>query len=253
MKKVYVKTKTPSAKTVLKRPYIAATVIGASVCAIALSFAIKEPVNKNAEINTEISEPSGILNATPTTTEPPMQEIVIPSTDEVINPDRQEIPSAVANKDTDTIVSEESVSVGLFGNRNDIKLMMPVDGEIMKEFSGNKPVKSKTLGDWRIHSGIDIKADKRTEVKASADGKIVYAGRDGLTGHTISIDHGNGIISTVYNLETSESVSEGQTVKSGDVIGLVGASAPIEIADDSHIHFEVKIDNEYVNPKDYIK
>ena len=238
MKKAYVRTKTPSAKTVLKRPYIAATIISAAICAIVLSVAVGEP-DKNVPEEILIEETKSAAKPTITPIEVPE-----PSTEnEVVVPSEEEVYEAV----------EESVNVGLFGDGGDLKMIRPADGEILKDYSDGKPVKSKTMGDWRAHNGIDIKADVGTDVRASASGEVLEAYTDNLTGATIKISHGHGVVSTVYNLENCESVAVGQKVKEGDVIGKVGSSAKIELLEESHIHFEITKDGEIQDPKNYFK
>ncbi|MBQ3181569.1 MAG: M23 family metallopeptidase, partial [Clostridia bacterium] len=133
----------------------------------------------------------------------------------------------------------------------DVRITMPVSGDIINEFSGTKPVKSKTLGDWRVHSGIDIKAPKGEAVCAPADGKIIEAYNSKLTGNTVSIEHDGGLVSTLYNLE-SIAVETGNKVKSGEKIGTVGTSAALESLEEPHVHFELKKEGKTVNPKDYI-
>ena len=63
MKKAYVKVKSKSATSILKRPYIAATIIGAAICAIALSFAVKPPETDKTEKGTTLSAASSVPEA----------------------------------------------------------------------------------------------------------------------------------------------------------------------------------------------
>lgn len=255
MKKAYVKVKNKSAGSVLKRPYIAATIIGAAVCAIALSFKVKLPETGEINNKTTLSAASEVpKDAENTPAAPHSEEVPKQASVEARGAALPKSEAAGTNADAAAAPEKnEDVSVGMFGKADNINLIKPVDAEIIKAYSDTKPVKSKTLGDWRIHSGIDIKAEKGTEVKAAADGKVITAHEDSLTGHTISIDHGNGLVSTVYNLESSDKVSEGQEVKSGDIIGTAGASAAIEMLDDPHIHVELTKNGELVNPEEYMK
>lgn len=249
MKKVYVKTKTPSAKTILKRPYIAATIIVASVCAIILSLSVKTP-------DTNVEEKENVLSLIEDKPKenpaPEPKELPLPSENEVLPP--KELPEiSVPNQESIQSADEDSVSVGIFSGGKKLSLLKPAEGEIMKPFSDTKPIKSETLGDWRIHTGVDIRAEKGTDVKAVSDGKVISAKKDTLTGYTIVIDHGNGVISTTYNLESADMVSEGQDVKKGDVIGKVGESATIEMSDAHHIHFEIIENGKFLNPEDYFE
>ena len=129
----------------------------------------------------------------------------------------------------------------------------PIEGEIIKEFAKNNLIYSETLKEWTTHFGIDIKAEKASVVKATADGTVKYIKNDPRYGLTIIIEHSNGFESLYANLLTTEFVSEGEKVKAGQTIGTVGESSIYEIVDESHLHFEILKNNENVNPTDYIK
>lgn len=129
----------------------------------------------------------------------------------------------------------------------------PVEGEVTTNFAKDTLIYSETLQEWVTHNGIDIKADKTTIVKASADGTIKSIKNDPRFGITVVIEHVNGY-STIYaNLLTAEFVKEGEEVKQGQTIGTVGNTATFEIADEPHLHFEILKDNEYVDPNLYLK
>ena len=119
------------------------------------------------------------------------------------------------------------------------KLMLPVQGEIIVTYAKDTMVFSKTMNDWRIHEGIDIKGDVGTQVKAGADGIVEKAYKDDKLGFTIIINHGNGIQTKYCNLSSIDMVKEKQAVKMGDVIGGIGETAAYESADLPHLHFEV--------------
>lgn len=129
----------------------------------------------------------------------------------------------------------------------------PVEGEILREFAKEKLVYSETLQEWITHNGIDIKADKTTVVKSSAEGKISSIKNDPRYGLTVTIEHDNGFKSIYANLLTAEFVTEGEVVQTGQTIGTVGNTATFEILDEPHLHFEIIKDGEYVDPTIYIK
>lgn len=129
----------------------------------------------------------------------------------------------------------------------------PVEGEVIREFAKDKLVYSETLGEWITHNGIDIKAEKTTVVKASAEGKVSSIKNDPRYGLSIVITHNNGFQTVYANLLTAEFVTEGETVESGQTLGTVGTTASFEALDDSHLHFEMTKDGEYVDPNIYIK
>ena len=129
----------------------------------------------------------------------------------------------------------------------------PIAGEVMKEFAKDSLIYSETLKEWTTHLGIDIKAERATVVKASADGTVKDIKNDPRFGLTIIIEHSNGFETRYANLLTTEFVSEGERVKAGQTIRTVGDSAVYEIVDESHLHFEILKDSENVNPSEYIK
>jgi len=132
--------------------------------------------------------------------------------------------------------------------RSRAPIIMPVEGEIGEPFSSGELVKSKTLGVWKTHDGIDIKAPLGTEVKAMTSGTVNEVFADPLWGISVIIDHGDGILGCYFGLDKNVSVSVGQEVSSGDVIGAVGNTAEIEIAEGPHLHFGVRKNGEWIDP-----
>ncbi len=130
---------------------------------------------------------------------------------------------------------------------------MPLSGAVLTAFSGDEVIKSKTLGDWMMHTGTDLAAPLDTPVKAVASGKITEVKTDEMWGNTVTIAHENGIESYYANLNDAVRVTVGQTVRLGDVLGTVGESAEIEGAEETHLHFGIKKDGEWVDPVQFIE
>jgi len=132
--------------------------------------------------------------------------------------------------------------------------VLPVDGIINIDFSDTVPVFSQTMNDYRTHLGVDISASLGSDVKAVADGVVTNVWEDPFMGTCISIEHTGNAVSIYKNLDPSvkEGVIIGASVKSGDVIGAVGESAMNEIADEPHLHYELKVDNKHVDPKQHL-
>ena len=151
----------------------------------------------------------------------------------------------VENDNLETVASTEEAKDPVF--------TVPVQGEIIREFANDKLVYSETLEEWVSHNGIDIKAEKTTVVKASANGKVSTIKNDPRYGLTVTILHDNGFKTVYANLLTAEFVTEGETVESGQTIGTVGNTATFEILDEPHLHFEILKDNEYLDPSIYLK
>lgn len=158
-----------------------------------------------------------------------------------------------------TSSSSKSVSSGSTSSQttsqasSSVSFAMPLSGDVLNQFSNNELVKSKTMGDWRTHDGVDIKAAKSTPVKACADGTVLEIKEDAMWGVMITIDHGGGYTGYYCNLNTTVNVKKGETVKVGTVIGSVGDTAQCEIAEESHLHLGLKKDGKWVDPMAVIK
>ena len=109
-----------------------------------------------------------------------------------------------------------------------------------------------TMADWRTHDGVDILAQQGEVVVAAGDGEVVSVTQDDLYGTTVVIDHGSGIKTQYSNLADTPTVSPGDKVKGGDVIGSVGKTAICEIGQGSHMHFAMSRDGASVDPTTYI-
>lgn len=134
-----------------------------------------------------------------------------------------------------------------------VNFIKPVDGEISKQYAKENLIYSKTLEEWTTHLGIDIKANKTTVVKASADGKVKSIKNDPRYGLSIIIEHQNGYETLYSNLLTTEFVEVGEHVKQGASIGTVGNTATFEILDEAHLHFEIIKDGNNLDPNQLIK
>jgi murein DD-endopeptidase MepM/ murein hydrolase activator NlpD len=99
-------------------------------------------------------------------------------------------------------------------------------------------------GEKDFHPGLDISADKGDPVYATADGKVSSAAMAGNYGNLVVIDHGFGI-ETRYGHLSAFKVHDGQAVKRGDLLGLVGMTGRTTGA---HLHYEVRANGRILNP-----
>lgn len=168
------------------------------------------------------------------------------------NSNNNENTTSVNNANENT--SENSQPEGEANNTDNAQpsFIMPADGEILKGFSKENLVFSETLQEWLTHQALDIKANSRDVVKCSADGKVKAIKSDPRYGLTVIVEHSGGFETVYSNLLTAEFVVEGEEVKQGQTLGTVGTSAVFEIADESHLHFEMLLNSEYVDPSLYI-
>ncbi|MGN0612779.1 MAG: peptidoglycan DD-metalloendopeptidase family protein [Porcipelethomonas sp.] len=169
-------------------------------------------------------------------------------------PEKQTQPAAVtAAVSEETESAEDSEAAAQQTAMQQMEFSMPVQGEIFNEFSGGELVKSNTTGAWQTHNGIDIKAASGDAVSAAASGTVSAVENDPLWGVTVTIDHGNGIISRYCNLNSGVTVQAGQEVSGGEEIGAVGTTADIETSEESHLHFEVLKNGSYTDPAELMQ
>lgn len=137
-------------------------------------------------------------------------------------------------------------------NSIDLKSMKsPLAGEIYREFTMDDLVYYESIGEWRVHKGVDIKPKDTLLIESALAGTVESINTSELTGTEIVIDHGNNI-KTLYSNLVSASVEVGDKVQQGQAIGNVGKTVSIEAADGAHLHFELFVDGKNVDPMDYI-
>ncbi len=100
------------------------------------------------------------------------------------------------------------------------------------------------------HFGVDLVANKNEPIKAILDGMVVFAGWTLETGHVIAWQHQRNILS-VYKHNSVLLKKEGNFVKAGDVIAIIGESG--ELSTGPHLHFELWFNGNPVDPTDYIR
>ncbi len=172
-------------------------------------------------------------------------EVEIPHIEEITIP---EIPPIIPEEE-ETEVHPEPEAAPV--SAKDIKFTLPVSGIIAQDFAQDKLIYSKTFKDWRTHSGIDIKADNGTAVKAAAAGTIESIADDPLYGTTVIIRHSENLITKYSSLQPSLPVSTGNFVEAGAPIGNVGDTASGETSEGTHLHFEIIENNSPLNPKEF--
>jgi murein DD-endopeptidase MepM/ murein hydrolase activator NlpD len=118
-------------------------------------------------------------------------------------------------------------------------LIWPVNGSVSSGFGQR----------WgRLHAGIDIPVPVGTPVRAAQSGRVIISGPTGGYGNYICIAHGGGL-STCYGHNSSLGVSQGQSVKQGQVIAQSGNTGN---STGPHVHFEVRVNGSPVDPMGYL-
>lgn len=125
------------------------------------------------------------------------------------------------------------------------QMIWPVNGVITSPFGyRTHPIFGRQI----LHSGIDIGVDEGTPVHAADGGVVVEAGWISGYGYCVIIDHGNGT-SSLYGHNSSLAVSSGQAVSQGQVIAYAGSTGN---STGPHVHFEVRVGGEPVDPSAYL-
>jgi murein DD-endopeptidase MepM/ murein hydrolase activator NlpD len=124
----------------------------------------------------------------------------------------------------------------------------PVVGEV--EFTSGFGIRTDPfLGRPAMHTGLDFRAATGDPIRATANGRVTSAAYAGGYGKMVEIDHGNGL-ATRYGHMSEIHVKVGETVKIGQVIGLVGSTGR---STGSHLHYETRIDGEAVDPQKFLR
>ena len=130
--------------------------------------------------------------------------------------------------------------------RSFIPSIWPVKGTLESGMGGRRnPFGGSS---FEYHEGQDIEAPLGTPVSAAASGKVIIAGWQNGYGQVVYIDHGGGLTTRYGHLSRIEAVV-GQSISRGEVLGLVGSTGR---STGPHLHYEVRINNEPVNPVEYL-
>ena len=120
----------------------------------------------------------------------------------------------------------------------DFVFFPPVNGSISSGFEPNEK-----------HFAVDIVVPTNTPVKATSDGRVLFASWTSDAGYVIIIDHGDELVS-VYKHNSSLTKSQGDFVRSREVIAISGASG--ELSTGPHLHFELWSNGTPLNPTNFI-
>lgn len=126
---------------------------------------------------------------------------------------------------------------------NGIKLALkPISGTITSRYGESSSLRKST------HTGLDIAATTGTPIKVVADGIVTNASYSGSYGNLVKISHGDGV-ETWYAHTSKMYVTVGQKVSAGDTIAAVGSTGN---STGAHLHFEIRINGNHVNPQKYL-
>lgn len=176
---------------------------------------------------------------------------------ETKKPDGKKPEAVTSQKNTET-KEQESASVNKpteVPTSTGIRYyVIPVDGAVSKAFEIDIPVYSLTMNDYRAHTGVDLAAAVGSEVICVAGGNICRVWNDPMMGKCVSVDHGDSIVSTYMNLseELASGIEVGAKVLQGQPLGAVGETSLVEIAEEPHLHLEMKVNGKVVDPIEFM-
>jgi murein DD-endopeptidase MepM/ murein hydrolase activator NlpD len=129
--------------------------------------------------------------------------------------------------------------------RASLPAIWPAYGMLTSEFGYRRSPFSRR---WKFHSGIDIAGPRGTPIFSVAPGVVTFAGYNSGYGRMIELDHGHGV-KTRYAHNTSHFVRKGDVVDVGDRIATIGSTGRTT---GPHLHFELLIDGQAVDPMEYM-
>ncbi len=169
--------------------------------------------------------------------------------------EKQESADDAGKDSAELRTADEEVSAMQDSSDTLPQFSVPVDNFVIKDYSDEIPVFSYTMNDYRVHNGIDIACSTGTPVLAAADGVVCEVFSDPMMGVTVGLQHTGGAVTRYKGLSEDSMglVTTGEEVSRGQVIGASGETALIESAEEAHVHFELLIDGEHMDPGDYMK
>ncbi len=119
--------------------------------------------------------------------------------------------------------------------------LRPIEGEVVGTFGTGSIINNQPRSP---HTGVDLKGEEGTPIKAVNDGKVILICDHFFTGKSIFLDHGTDIISMYFHLQEID-VKEGDMVRKGQIIGLVGSTGRVT---GPHLHWGMRINGARINP-----
>ena len=123
----------------------------------------------------------------------------------------------------------------------------PLSQTIGRDYSRGVPVFSPTMKDYRTHNGVDFLGMAGDTVRPIAQGEVLAVTHDPLWGYSVSVDHGDGVVSKISGLSDKDLPEAGSFVHENAVIGRVG-EIPVEASESPHVHLEVRVNGRLADP-----
>jgi murein DD-endopeptidase MepM/ murein hydrolase activator NlpD len=155
--------------------------------------------------------------------------------------------------ETEPAQEAEAVEVTMnAGYQTGERMMWPVEGEIVVDYSMAETTYFPTLQEYKCNPAILIQSEAGTDVCASYAGTVTDIYNDAQLGTVVEMSLGNGY-EAAYGQLTAVEVSVGDTVAEGSVIGEVNEPTRFYSVEGSHLNFQLTKDGEPVDPLDYLE
>ncbi|MFI3228209.1 MAG: M23 family metallopeptidase [Clostridia bacterium] len=167
----------------------------------------------------------------------------------------QEPEPVISQEETVEVIEEETVtnqatvtiSPTVEITKTEEFYVKPCDGAIINENSLDELVKNASMNDWRTHNATDYYVTAGQNIVAIANGEVTLIETNDQYATSVEITHNDGLVTTIYGLNSETVAKIGDKVVAGDVIGTAIGSFPAEIAEGDHIHVEATRNGENID------
>lgn len=156
---------------------------------------------------------------------------------------------------TETVVEEEQPVV-----KQEVKILKPFNSDKVSitkyyyDYKGNEDTQEKSItyhdNTYMQNSGVDYTSEEAFDVISVLDGTVTDIKKDDLLGNCIEIKHNNNYV-TIYQSLSEVNVNKGDSVIAGQLLGKSGSNT-LDKELGNHLHFEMYINGQIVNPLDYV-
>ena len=224
-----------------------------SVCLVAIGLALWSTYSSIGGFeNSNVTEPTYVAYYLPTQQVNNSVTGVIVTEEVTEETEKTEVTEEA--KETEASVVETSPVPPYTGSNESLQTMLQVSASLDYPLSSKKVLKeysqdvvySETMGDYRVHTGVDFKADMGENVRAMCEGVVEEIYKDSMYGNVVKVTNGNF---SVYYCGMDEQIycNVGDNITRESVIGRVG-EIPCESKDPAHLHVEIRVGDKTIDP-----